>query len=294
MGCSPENGQLIGEAVELPSTVPGIDALLTAHSHQKLAGEIKGIPVTQAAYNGRAVASIRLLYSPMQQKVIKGLPKANDLGPANLTEDPDVAAIIKSYKPEVKSLEEEIIGKNVYMLSHDRFQVSPLGCWVADTVRQAVAADIALINGGSLRTDLLAGNISMGHILGIMPFDNYLVLQEMKGEDIIKVLEYGIKNSKYGSIQFSGLKVSYNAAKPEGQRVTSVTLPDNKPLIRDKSYRVATNDFTAGGGDGYTMFKEAGTPQVNTKQLVRDVVIDQIKKSSTVAFKDDQRLIEAK
>lgn len=292
LGCIPSNGQLIGEAVELPMV--GIDALLTGHSHQKLAGEIKGIPVVQAAYNGRSAASIRLLYSRGQNSVIKSLSNVTDLNPADMTEDPGIADVIKGYRSEVKFAEDEIIGKNLYTLNHDRYQVSPLGSWASDVIRQSTSGDIAFLNGGGLRTDLLAGNITLGQIMAIMPFDNNLVLQEMTGEDILKVLEYGINNQKYGSVQFSGLKVSYDVAKPAGQRVTAVTLSDNEPLAKDKSYQVVTNDFMAGGGDGYTMFKEAGTPQINTKKLLRNVVIDQIKRSGTVAFKDDQRLIKVK
>ena len=294
LGCSLVNGQLTGEAVELVKAVPGIDALLAGHSHQMLAGEIQGVPVVQAAYNGRAVESIRLFYSRGQKQLLESLGTVADIIPANLMPDPGVSAIIDSYGSEVKSAQSVILGQNLSELAHDRYQVSPVGCWVSDVIRQAASADVAFLNGGSLRTPLPAGNLTVGQFWNLVPFDNTMVLQEMTGTDILKVLEYGINNAKYGSIQFSGLKVHYDAAKPAGQRVFAITLADKTPLVREKSYRVVANDFIAGGGDGFIMFREAGTPQINTNQVVRNVLMDYIKQTGTVDFKDDQRFIEIK
>jgi 5'-nucleotidase/UDP-sugar diphosphatase len=98
-------------------------------------------------------------------------------------------------------------------------------------------------------------------------------------------------NQTFGSVQFSGLKVWYDANQPAGKRVTRVTLPDNTPLEAASPYRVVINDFMAGGGDGYTMFKEAG-PQVNTGIVLRDMLIDRIKALGTIEFKGDTRFVD--
>jgi 5'-nucleotidase/UDP-sugar diphosphatase len=291
LGCSPSDGGLTGEAVELVKAVPDIDALLTAHTHLVLEGEIDGVPVTQAGHNGRAAASIRLLYSQEQDQVIKSLTRVTELIPANLTPDPEIAAIIDGYTPEIQKARNEVIGKNLYDLHHERYQVSSLGSFISDVIREATVSDIAFLNGGGVRTDLMSVKVTLEKIWEIVPFDNTLVTLDMTGEEILQVLEYGIMNQTFGSVQFSGLKVWYDANQPAGKRVTRVTLPDNTPLEAASSYRVVINDFMAGGGDGYTMFKEAG-PQVNTGIVLRDMLIDRIKALGTIEFKGDTRFVD--
>jgi len=291
LGCPPSDGMLTGEAVELVEAAPDIDALLTAHDHLVIHGEINGVPVTQAGYNGRAVARIRLLFSQEQDRVIKSLTGVTELQPANLVADPDIAAIIQSYLPEIDEARAEIIGKNAYDIQHDRYQVSSLGSFISDVFREVTGSDIAFVNGGGIRTDLASGNITLEKLWAVLPFDNTLVVQDMTGREIIQVLEYGIKNKTFGSIQFSGLRVWYDATRPAGERVTRVTLADNTPLEADKSYQVVINSFLAGGGDGYTMFEDAGQ-QVNTRLQMRDVLIDHIKTVGTIEFKGDTRFTD--
>ncbi len=279
---------ITGEITELANAITGVDVLVAGHTHQKIAGYINGIAVVQAYYNGRAVGHITLKYSPQTKKVVSVIPSLIDLPPPGLTEDARVKAIINDGQKEIGPVKNEIIGKTSGDLSHQSEKVSVLGELVTDIMRQETNADIAFQNGGGLRTNIPVGEITVGKLWEVMPFDNTLILMDMKGGQILNVLQHGINNPKYQSLQYSGIKVKYDALLPPDKRIVEVTLPDGSVLNLEKTYRVVTNDFMAEGGDGYTIFKE-GSSVIDTHRLVRDVLIEAIKKIKTMDFKGDDR-----
>ena len=126
-------------------------------------------------------------------------------------------------------------------------------------MRQAVGADIALENGGGIRASIPKGEVTIGDIYTVLPFDNTLVLIEATGEQIWKALEVSVSNypeQSGGFLQVSGLSFVFDPNMPAGQRVVSVTV-GGAPLDLAKTYKVALNDFTAAGGDGYDVLKDA-------------------------------------
>ncbi|MEN6460739.1 MAG: 5'-nucleotidase C-terminal domain-containing protein, partial [Syntrophomonas sp.] len=284
-----DKNTITGEVAELTNAISGADVLVAAHTDQKIAGYINGMAVVQAYYNGRAVGHIALKYSPQAQKVVSAIPAVIDLPTPNLTEDIQVKAIIDEGQKQLGPVKNEIIGENSTELSHQRDKFSILGQWVTDIMRQETNADIAFQNGGGLRTGIPAGVITVGKLWEVLPFDNTLVLLDMKGSQIMQALQYGINNSMYGSLQYSGVKVKYDPLLPSDERIVEVTLPDGSVFNPEKTYRVVTNDFMAGGGDGYIMFKE-GSNVTDTHRLVRDVLINFIKKIKVINFKGDNRL----
>ena len=92
----------------------------------------------------------------------------------------------------------------------------------------------------------------------MLPFDNRIVVIEATGDTIWKALENGVTPYPSAAGQFlqvSGMKYTFDAAKPAGSRIVSVTVGD-KPIELNKVYRVVANDFLTGGGDFYTMLAE--------------------------------------
>jgi 2',3'-cyclic-nucleotide 2'-phosphodiesterase/3'-nucleotidase len=126
----------------------------------------------------------------------------------------------------------------------------------------------------------------------VMPFDNTLYVVELTGKQVIEILRYGINNSQIGMVQFSGITVRYDGTLPEEQRITSVRTLDGKQLDPDKIYKVVTNDFLAGGGDGYITFK-AGKNGYDTNIPLRDALMDAVKKVRVIRFVRDNRFSDA-
>lgn len=139
---------------------------------------------------------------------------------------------------------------------------SPLGDLIADAQRDYAGAEIAFMNPGGIRADILEGQTTCGELFTVQPFDNQVVRMELTGDQIYRLLEQQFRADGTSRIlQVSGIKVFYNASNPAGQRITSLTLTDGTPVDRGATYTVAANSFFATGGDGFTVFKEGQNPQ---------------------------------
>jgi 2',3'-cyclic-nucleotide 2'-phosphodiesterase/3'-nucleotidase len=147
-------------------------------------------------------------------------------------------------------------------------------------MRQATGAQVAIQNGGGLRRSLLAGDIKMGDLYEIMPFDNYLVTLELTGADLKKAIDHGINNTTMTDGAFSGLKVTYAPKLEQGKSIKTITLEDGTALKDDVYYKVVINDFMLTGGDKYDFSKAKNV--VNTYIPIRDVLVDAIKKAKTL------------
>jgi len=291
LGCEfdKQTNSLQGEAAYLANRISGVAALITGHSHTKLAGSVNGIPIIQAAYNGRAVGKVNLVYSTEDKKVISAVANVADIPLDGLAGDMEVSRIIGQAQVQTAPLKRLMVGEAKTKITHDRNELSLLGQWATDVMREAGKADIAFQNGGGLRPAVLFGSITKAQLYEMMPFDNTLFVMEMTGAEVLKVLEYGIHNSRIGTVQFSGLKVIYDQSQPAGKRVIQALLNTGKKLEKSKYYKVATNDFMAAGGDGFTMFS-AGRNAVDTHLPIRQMLEQAIVKAKQLDIQKDSRL----
>ncbi|MCK5621763.1 MAG: 5'-nucleotidase C-terminal domain-containing protein, partial [Alphaproteobacteria bacterium] len=135
------------------------------------------------------------------------------------------------------------------------------GNLIADAMRAGVGADIAIANGGGIRGDRTyeAGTVlTRKDVLTELPFGNVTVLLELSGADVLAALENGVSQveEKAGRFpQVSGLSFTYDPSAAAGSRVVEVMI-GGKKLDKAKTYKVATNDYMAGGGDGYAALKK--------------------------------------
>jgi 5'-nucleotidase/UDP-sugar diphosphatase len=283
--------QPTGEAADLAAAAGSdLAAVVSGHSHLKVAGKVSGVPLVQAYYNGRSVAGVSLAVSTRSGEVLGSTAWVKDV-PEGYAPDKQVAAIVAASQSEIAPVKGLVLGRSATVLPHDRYQFSLLGQWATDAMRLAAKADIALCNGGSLRTGLAAGPVTLGDMYAVMPFDDNLNVSEMTGAQVLAALEYGIANPKFGTLQFSGLTVEYRATAPAGRRVAAATLADGRPLEADKTYLVAVSDFLIAGGDGYGMIKAAAR-HTNTFLTLRDVLAEAVRKAGVIRFQGDGRLKE--
>lgn len=179
---------------------------------------------------------------------------------SDVPEDAEVKAIIEDYQADLDAQMEVVIGQCASDIAWSsplvRTQESPLGNLAADALRDYCDADIAIQNGGGIRAGLTAGDVTVGDVFAMLPFDNKVTLVEVTGQTVWDALENGVDgypttNGKFP--QVSGIKYTFDGSKPAGERIVSVTLGDGTPLDLDAWYTLACNDFMCGGGDGYTM-----------------------------------------
>ena len=179
---------------------------------------------------------------------------------SDVPEDAEVKAIIEDYQADLDAQMEVVIGQCASDIAWSsplvRTQESPLGNLAADALRDYCDADIAIQNGGGIRAGLTAGDVTVGDVFAMLPFDNKVTLVEVTGQTVWDALENGVDgypttNGKFP--QVSGIKYTFDGSKPAGERIVSVTMEDGTPLDLDAWYTLACNDFMCGGGDGYTM-----------------------------------------
>jgi len=290
LGCEVnQSGEIIGEAADLAKEISGVDLIITGHSHKKVLGKVNGIPIVQAYSNGRTVAKASFLYSPGDNKIVSSIISATDISQYKGEADKALAAIIENANNRVNPLKNIVLGTAESGLDHNRYELSLLGQWVTDRMREKVNADIAFQNGGGLRSSLPVGKITMGNLYETLPFDNTLYTVDLTGKQVVRILEQGIGDKNSGMLQFSGLKVHYDSSKPTGKQIISVTTLNGAPLKNDKLYKVVTNDFMAAGGDGFILFKE-GKNGNDSGILLRDIVAEALKDQRLIRFTSDCRL----
>ena len=121
---------------------------------------------------------------------------------------------------------------------------------------------IALQNGGGIRSSIDEGDITLGEILTVLPYGNTLATMNLTGAQIIEALEHSVSQAPKesgGFLHISGMKYTYDSSQPAGSRVKTVDVKGANgtyaALDLEDTYVVATNAFTAKGGDGYDVFK---------------------------------------
>lgn len=280
--------------VKLAQEVPQIDVIVGGHSHTQLdqPKKVGDTIIVQDGEYGKFLG--RLDVKVAGGKVVsyegKLVPVANELIPVT-----GIDAVISAANSSLNSVLGTVIGETKVALDGERANVrtreTNLGNFIADVMRNAVGADVAIANGGGIRASLPAGPMKVGDVFTIVPFDNTVVLLEATGAQILKALENGLGKypEQLGAFcQISGMTVLFDPAKPAGSRVVEVKVA-GAPLDPAKLYKVATNDFMAAGGDGYTSLKEARLIS-NTGEMLRDAVVKVLRTAGSIEPKVEGRI----
>jgi 2',3'-cyclic-nucleotide 2'-phosphodiesterase (5'-nucleotidase family) len=190
---------------------------------------------------------------------------------ANTPSDTAMERVIQPYKDQLGKQMNQVIGTAPQELAKNPGE-SLLGNFVADLMlveaeKQGQRADISVLTNGGLRTSLPKGNITVGNVFELMPFENELGIVEITGAQLRPLFDMaaGKRTVPVGNARFtvnSGKAIDISIGK--------------EPLQDDKKYLVAVSDYLASGGDNMTFLKEAG----NFRSLnitVRDAIMRHIK-----------------
>ncbi len=297
----------------LAEKVTGIDVIVGGHSHTKiLQPELIGHTiVVQAWEHAKALGVLDLTVK--DGKIVKFAGHLEEIKPASGKADKKVQQIVTKYTRQLDSILNAAVGETAVDLDGEQVRVreTNLGDLITDIMRQAAGADVAIINGGSIRASLPKGKIKMKDIYSVLPFDNYLVSLKLTGRQIKDALEEGISGvgERAGKFpQVSGLSFTYRRSAPPGSKIQEIII-GNQPLVLDKEYLVATNDFLAAGGVGYKVFAEASQTAGDYPDLggarksknlsdsgpgnwLRDLVSESLKGQKTIAPEVQGRIKE--
>ncbi len=289
-GFMDKDGKITGEVQELAQATHGVDGLITAHTHQKMAGRLNGIPIVQASYDGQCVGRIKLSFSRREGRVIASSAETIDLAPNAPDLDAKVEAIVNSSRKKLGPGLNLMANQSLSEWSNYPCKLSAFNQVSADMLRQKLNTDLAFIAGG--KPDQEPDDMTtLGKLVEIYPFDDKLYTLNLSGAEITGFLNYAVKNPKIPMFQFSGLKLVYDGSRMEGERLTKASLLDGSPLVQEKTYRVLINGSMAQSACRFSLSKER--PSLNDTQLcIQDVLIEAVKNIKSINFKSDNRLQE--
>ena len=297
--------------LDLAAAVEGIDVIVGGHSHTLL-GDMEGAegpyPTVVTSPAGEPVLVVtakcwgsylgRLDVTFTAEGVVETYGGAPIFIDESIPENPEMAAKLAEYAAPIEELKATVIGQTAVDLDGEREHVrtmeTNLGNLICDAMLWRTAADntvIAIQNGGGIRASIPAGDVSLGQVLEVLPFGNTIVNFDLTGAEIVEALENGVsmvEEVKGRFPQVGGLRYAFNPDLPAGSRIISVEVwdPAQKayvPLDLKATYRVCTNNFLYGGGDGYEVFATKAQNVNETGLLLSDVLVEYIKARSPVS-----------
>ena len=284
----------VDEDEALLRAVPEIDLVIGGHEHDPLTRTVGGRLVAKAGSDVKWLGVTRL--------PLAGAPAAthtlltvDEKTPA----DAAMAALVKRYADQLAKDMEVVIGETTTPLDARnqavRQQEAALGNFIADVMRQVVAADAAITNGGGIRTNALfpVGRIRRLDVFAWLPFGNIVVKVAVRGAALRQALENGVSQWQQVGGRFpqvSNIAFSFNPDRPVGSRVLEVRVA-GQPLDDGALYTVATNDFMQRGGDGYSMLA-AGQVLISPSggPLMATAVIEAVQRARTISPRVEGRI----
>ena len=185
---------------------------------------------------------------------------------AAVAEDAETVARISEMAAPLEEIRNKIVADTAEPIGGDRAvcraQECSMGNLIADAMLARVAdqgVSVAIQNGGGIRASIDVGQVTMGDVLTVLPFQNTLSTFEVTGAVLVEALENGVSQVEEGAGRFpqvAGMTFAFDAAAPAGSRVSDVMI-GGAPVDMEKAYGVVSNNYVRNGGDGYAMFKTA-------------------------------------
>jgi len=311
--------------LELAANVAGIDVIVGGHSHTELEepvvitkdvnGKVKDPTVIVQAYQYNDSLGTLDVEFDRNGKVIG---QAGELiSVSDKADDPEAAEMLKKYSDKITEVKNTPTGgtaveelPNPRLSDNSTISVrnseTALGNLITDGMLNKAKqfnpnTVIALQNGGGIRAAIDKGEITLGDVLTTLPFGNTLATIELTGDELKEALEHSISQAPKesgGFLHVSGMKYTYDSSQPIGSRVKTVEVKGSNgsytALNSTQTYIIATNAFTAKGGDGYDVFKKAYEEGRVTDLGVADWenLRDHVQKLGTVDPKIEDRIVD--
>jgi 5'-nucleotidase len=227
------------------------------------------VVIVQAYAYGKFLGELNVIFDDAGKiKSASGEPLTLD---KEVQEDAPTKTRIATLAKPLVEIEQKIVASADAKIIGDRdvcrVQECAMGNLVADAMLAEVAdqgVTIAIQNSGGLRASIDAGDVSMGEVYSVLPFQNTLSTFKVTGATLVAALENGvsqIEDVKGRFPQVAGMKFTFDASvAPNEGRITSVMVKADggwESIDKDALYYVVSNNYVRGGGDGYKMFRAA-------------------------------------
>ena len=234
------------------------------------------------------IVSYRFLHYPIDASIDAD-------GNYKIPEDAEMLELLDPYQLALNQIipTEEVVdfaSDDIYRFGR-RDQDSELGNLVAEVMQKhpRMQADFVITNTLGIRADIRRGPITMEQLYNVIPFDNYLTSIYLSGREVQELLDFVTERSSgrgcSAQAQVAGIRFVMNCVKGEAEDIVI----GGEPLNPNASYLVATNDYIAGGGSGFDVFRK-NTTKFNTGISIRNALINHLQKQEKCSkgiFEDD-------
>ncbi|MDM7458104.1 MAG: 5'-nucleotidase C-terminal domain-containing protein [Paracoccus sp. (in: a-proteobacteria)] len=286
--------------MDYAAEVAGLSAIVGGHSHALL-GDMENavgpyptfvtdpdgieVPVVQTNGYGMYLGHLVLTFDDQGQLLrAEGQPILLD---DTVPEDEAILARVAEMSGPIDELRATVVARALAPIDGSRETCRSQECEMGNLVADAMLArsagqgvSIVIQNGGGLRASLDVGDVTMGDVFSVLPFQNTLATFELDGADVIAALENGASRLEDGAGRFAqvaGLRYTLDPAAEPGSRISDVMVMQDgewQPIDPAASYGVATNNYMRGGGDGYDVFAERGRNAYDFGPDLAEIVAD--------------------
>ncbi|MFE5301103.1 bifunctional metallophosphatase/5'-nucleotidase [Streptomyces sp. NPDC056632] len=284
-----------GAIVDIAKNVsPQVDALVTGHTHQAYVCSIPdpaGKPrlVTSASSFGKLYTDTTLTYDRRTKDIVRtAVASANHVVTRDVPKAEDISKLIEDWKTlaaPIANRPQGYIAADINGRGSTAYE-KPLGDVIADAQLTGLSpadkggAQLALMNPGGIRADLVYkqagaegdGVVTYGEAFTVQPFTNMMNVVDLSGANLITALKQQVSGSNLNSVKIlqvsKGLTYTLDMTKTGADRVVDGTIMLNgQPIDPAKTYRVAMNEFLAGGGDGFAALATGTNKLVGASDL---------------------------
>ncbi len=271
---------------ELAEKCPAVDIIIGGHSHTRLSKPIwvehpdgTSTAIVQTGCYGRALGEMEIAFN-QQGNVLPPETKYHliNIINDNVQADPQLDAYLTEKEKPLLALQKEIVGYSGGTFDNC-FNIMSLDSAIGDLICDALAesgkdygVQISFQNRGGIRCKIEKGPISEEKVQETLPFDNKVVYATISGDILLSILKHSLAGPLHGSfLDVHGLKIGYDKERQPDKRLVYAFTWDESgqwlPVKRQALYKIAVNDYTFKGGEGYD-FSGAANVQYSDKDLV--------------------------
>ncbi|KUF10466.1 bifunctional metallophosphatase/5'-nucleotidase [Pseudoponticoccus marisrubri] len=260
--------------MEIAESVAGVDLVVGGHSHTLFSNTEEGamayptmvgdVPVVQAYAYSKYVGHLVLTFDDAGN--VTEASGDTILLDASVEEDEEIVARVAELAGPIEEMKTRVVAEAAEAINGDRAVCRAMECTMGNLVADAMLArvkdqgiDVAIQNGGGLRASIDAGEVTMGEVITVLPFQNTLSTFQVSGATLLEALENGVGQVADGAGRFpqvAGMSFTVDLGQEPGSRISDVRI-GGAPLDPEQTYGVVSNNYVRNGGDGYGMFRDA-------------------------------------
>ncbi len=260
--------------LEIAGAVPALDVVIGGHSHSLMLNDdegtpaypemVDGTPVAQAYAYSKYIGHLTVTFDDAGNvTAVEGNPVLLD---ASYEPDAAIVARVAEMGAPIEEMKTRVVAATSDIVEGDRSVCRVMECSMGNLVADAMldrvkdqGVVIAIQNGGGLRASIDAGEVTMGEVLSVLPFQNTLSTFTVSGQMIVDALENGVSQMEEVKGRFpqvAGMSFTVDPSAEVGSRISDVMI-GGAPVDLAKMYGAVSNNYVRNGGDGYKMFRDA-------------------------------------